>query len=370
MKKLNLKATLHIQRPKKEIYLTEEDILYPVRIRMTIQRVVTYQPAGFYLKKDQLLNGEVVNHINKTLLNSVIRKKINDIDKEKLEQHITGEAVTQRKKNLTLTFNEYALTVINRMKSTQAKVTITHKRSYLKKFNDFAPNIKLKDVNKEVLRKYEDANKAAGNKTNTIWSGTKFIKTMLNASVIDHILVVAPHKGFVGTKAEEPLRDTLTESELKLLEKFANNPLNNAKLLNVTNWFLFSCYCGLRFGDIQNFVGFNDGKVLMQTEKTKEIVSIFAHKNLVKIKERITGKIYSNQNTNDYLKLVADACNINKRVTFHLSRHTFAVQWLNKGGSMETLSKLLGHSTIKTTQIYGKISNYKIDNEVRKVFGK
>ena len=361
--------------PKKEIHLNkdekpnEENNLYPVRIRMTIKRIVTFSAAGFYLRKDQLINGEVVNHPNKSLLNAAIRKLINEIEKEKLEQEITGELVTQKKKNLTLKFEDYANQVINRMKSTQAKVTITHKRSYLKKFCEFAPNIKLKDVTPEVLRKYEDANKAAGNKPNTVWSGTKFIKTILNASVTDNILLAAPHKGFSGTKAEEPLRNTLTDKELLLFEKFANNPLNNLKLINTANWFLFSCYCGLRYGDLKNFVEFKNGKVLVKTEKTNEVVSIFAHRNLIAVKERIDTTIFSNANTNDYLKLIAAACGIDKKVSFHLSRHTFAVQWLDKGGSMETLSNLLGHSTIKTTQIYGKISNYKIDNEVKQVFG-
>ena len=99
MIKLNLKATLNIGRPKKEIHKkkgiveTKEEInvdtLYPVRIRMTIKRVVTFAPAGFYLKKDQLLNGEVVNHVNKTLLNTVIRNKMNNPSNAALKGTIT-----------------------------------------------------------------------------------------------------------------------------------------------------------------------------------------------------------------------------------------------------------------------------------------
>lgn len=368
MQKLNLKATLRLNRPKKEIYLCDADRLFPVRIRMTVKREVTYHAAGFYLKDDQLVNGEVVNHPNKILLNTLIRKKINEIEKSMLEQEITGEAVTQKKKNLNLKFNDYANTVISRMKSTQAKVTITHKISYLKKFNEFAPGIKLVNVDKEILRKYEDHCKASGNKINTVWSGTKFVKTILNASVDDRILSAAPHLGFKGTAAAAPLRQTLTFDELKLLDRFALNELNNAKLINVANWFLFSCYCGLRYGDIKNFLGFNNGKVLIQTEKTKEIVSIFATKKLIEIKERLTIEILSNQKCNDYLKLIGAACGIDKKFTFHLARHTFAVQFLERGGRLEILSKILGHSSIKTTQIYGKISTPIADAEMKKVW--
>ena len=379
MIKLNLKATLNIGRPKKEIHKkkgiveTKEEVnvdtLYPVRIRMTIKRVVTFTLAGFYLRKDQLLNGEVVNHPNKTLLNTVIRNKINIIEKEKLEQEITGEAVTQKKKNLTLLFDTYANKKLLEQKSTLGTGTYNHKVSYLNKFNRFAPHIKLKDVDKEILRKYEDYCKSIGNVQNTVWSSTKFVKTILNASVADKIFTTKPHEGFKGVKAVKSLRQFLNAEELDLFDKFATNPKNNPKLINVANWFLFSCYCGLRYGDLKNFTTFTNGKVLVQTEKTKEIVSIFAGKKLIEIKDRITKKIDTGRNCSDFLEIIAAACGIEREVTFHLSRHTFAVQWLDKKGSIETLSKLLGHSTIKTTQIYAKISNYKIDNEMKEVFG-
>ena len=376
MQKLNLKATLHISRPKKDTIVNkddpskkEEDVLYPVRIRMTIKRVVTFHSAGFYLKKDQLLNGEVVNHPNKNLLNTAIRKKINDIDKQMLEQHITGEVVTKKKKVLLLKFDTYANQKLLEQKSTLGTGTYKHKVSYLNKFNRFAPNIKLKDIDKETLRKYEDYCKSIGNMQNTVWSSSKFVKTILNASVADKMFTAKPHEGFKGVKAVKSLRQFLNADELDLFDKFATNPKNNAKLINVANWFLFSCYCGLRYGDLKNFTVFNNGRVLIQTEKTKEIVSIFANKKLIEIKNRITKKVDTGRNCNLFLEVIAAACGIEREVTFHLSRHTFAVQWLDKKGSIETLSKLLGHSTIKTTQLYGQISNYKIDNEMKEVFG-
>ena len=361
--------------PKKEIPINkdekpnEENNQYPVRIRMTVKRVVSFSPAGFYLRADQLLNGEVVNHPNKNLLNTSLRKSINDIEKLMLEQSITGEIVTQKKQALLLKFDTYAVKVLKELKPTISKGTFDHKESYLRKFNAFAPGIKIKDIDKEVLAKYEAYCKSIGNMPNTVWSSTKFVKTILNSVVSEKILLSKPHEGFKGVKSVASLRIFLDIDELDLLDQFATNPLNHPKLLNVANWFLFSCYCGLRYGDIKNFVNFNNGRVLLQTEKTKEIVSIFAIKKLIEIQERLKSKILSNQKCNDYLKLIGAACGIERDITFHLSRHTFAVQWLNKKGSIETLSKLLGHSTIKTTQIYGKISNYKIDNEVKQVFG-
>jgi len=74
----------------------------------------------------------------------------------------------------------------------------------------------------------------------------------------------------------------------------------------------------------------------------------------------------SNQKLNSYLKEIADLCNIEKNLTFHLARHTFATTvTLTNGVPMETVSKLLGHSSIRTTQIYAKVVEKKVSDDMR-----
>lgn len=73
----------------------------------------------------------------------------------------------------------------------------------------------------------------------------------------------------------------------------------------------------------------------------------------------------SNQKTNEYLKEIAEICHINKKVTFHCSRHTFATLALSYKVSVESISSMLGHNNIKTTQIYAKITPLKISNEMQ-----
>ncbi len=75
--------------------------------------------------------------------------------------------------------------------------------------------------------------------------------------------------------------------------------------------------------------------------------------------------VLSNQKTNAYLKEIADICGIDKNLTFHLARHTFATTMtLGKGVPIESVSKMLGHTNIQTTQIYARITNDKISRDM------
>jgi site-specific recombinase XerD len=82
--------------------------------------------------------------------------------------------------------------------------------------------------------------------------------------------------------------------------------------------------------------------------------------------------VLSNQKTNAYLKEIADVCGINKNLTFHLARHTFATTvTLTNGVPIESVSKMLGHKSLKTTQHYAKILDRKVSDDMsklRKVF--
>ena len=75
----------------------------------------------------------------------------------------------------------------------------------------------------------------------------------------------------------------------------------------------------------------------------------------------------TNQKTNSYLKEIADLCGIKKKLTFHLARHTFATMSLSKGVPIESVSKMLGHTNIRTTQIYARITNKKIEHDMEQL---
>ncbi len=75
--------------------------------------------------------------------------------------------------------------------------------------------------------------------------------------------------------------------------------------------------------------------------------------------------VLSNQKTNAYLKEIGNICGIKKNLTTHLARHTFATLMLNNGVPIETVSKMLGHTNLKTTQIYAKVLSSKVSNDMQ-----
>jgi site-specific recombinase XerD len=174
-------------------------------------------------------------------------------------------------------------------------------------------------------------------------------------------------------------RDYLTERELDLIEgtSFMTIGLNRVKEV-----FLFSCYTGLSYIDIrelhpnQVLMGI-DGNQMIHTKriKTNESVKIpllpRAREILNRYKQEmeLTGKVlpvYSNQKTNQNLKEIAKACGIHKNITFHVARHTFATTvTLSNGVPIETVSKLLGHTKLSTTQIYARVLQKKVGEDMQ-----
>jgi len=173
-------------------------------------------------------------------------------------------------------------------------------------------------------------------------------------------------------------REFLTKEEIiKIMEKEFTIP----RMEHVRDVFLFSCYTGLAYVDVfkltaDDIIKGIDGNKWIKTKrtKTKTLSSIpilpVAEKLIEKYEnlESPTGKllpVYTNQKTNSYLKEIADSCGIKKNLTFHMARHTFATTvTLSNGVPIESVSKMLGHRSLKTTQHYAKILDEKLSEDM------
>ena len=175
-------------------------------------------------------------------------------------------------------------------------------------------------------------------------------------------------------------REFLSEEEIQnIIKKVLHIP----RLDLVRDVFIFSCYTGLSYVDVKklskdNIVRGIDGDYWIKTKRAKtdstSNIPILSNANVIIQKYKNhpdivnTNKvipILSNQRVNAYLKEIADLCGITKNLTFHLARHTFATTvTLTNGVPIESVSKMLGHKSLKTTQHYAKILDRKVSDDM------
>jgi integrase/recombinase XerC len=169
------------------------------------------------------------------------------------------------------------------------------------------------------------------------------------------------HDPFIGHRMSNAptSREALNWEEIEKIEKLQHSTLKENQM-NVLRGFLFACYTGLRFIDVRRLEWGHivNGVIVMQMSKTGAVVRIPLSKKaaaLLSEGDSPLFRLYKNFETNVLVKSLMVAAGISRKVTFHISRHTFATLSLNMGISMEVVSGLLGHANIKTTQIYAKI---------------
>ncbi|MBS1744238.1 MAG: site-specific integrase [Bacteroidetes bacterium] len=192
---------------------------------------------------------------------------------------------------------------------------------------------------------------------------------------------------FIGYKFKtRPVdRDILTENELTVLQE---KVFDTERLNIVKDIFLFSCYTGLAYIDVFNLktsdvnIGIDGQKWIFTHRQKTETASripllppamqiINKYADLTALNKNRLLPVKSNQKMNEYLKEIATCCRINKQLTFHIARHTFATTvTLSNGVPIETVSKMLGHKKLQTTQHYAKILDTKVSNDMQALFTK
>ncbi|HEY6536369.1 MAG TPA: site-specific integrase [Candidatus Nitrosocosmicus sp.] len=266
------------------------------------------------------------------------------------------------------------------------RATIAHINSFIESTGN--KKINLKQINEDFLRKLDNY---LLHTTNMYNHEQTLKRNTVNKYHIKfkHILGVAISEGFIDRhpytnyklRMEPTTRTYLTKPELELI---SNNTLGgNVSLLKVRDIFMFSVYSGLRFTDAINLKSNNiefDGKkrwIVFQQGKTKEYIRIPLLDKAEEIFDKyaeeraITGNVLpriTNQKLNAYLKVIAELVGLKKPLTHHVARHTNATTiYLANGTPLEVVSKQLGHTSIKSTQVYAKITNDMLSKAADKI---
>jgi integrase len=232
----------------------------------------------------------------------------------------------------------------------------------------------------QYLRTYKNSKKQLVLANNGVMKHLERFKKMINLAIKLEWMVKNPFSQF-QLKFNKYDRQYLSERELELIE---STQYTNERLEKIKDCFIFACYTGLSYIDVKELTlnqitkGIdNNYWIITKREKTNETVKIPILPKALDIinKYKSTSKntsnktllpLCSNQKTNAYLKEIAKDCDIHKNITFHVARHTFATTlMLSNGVPMETVSKLLGHTKLSTTQIYARVIESKISEDIQ-----
>lgn len=316
-----------------------------------------------YNKSDRVRNSETLK-----LANAIKAQRIIE-----LQNQSHGFKIN---KTSHIRLTDYIQSVAEKKSENEVRKTVLHAVVYhLRRYN---PNdIQLSRIDKDYILGFLDYLKTAKQThtkkekllhVNTQVYYYKMLRYCLNYAVSEELISANPMNKI---KNEEKPHKHRTEREyltIDELRKLAQTPFYNDLLKKA---FLFSCFCGLRhsdiialtWGDIEMDEDGNSRLHIIQ-KKTKEGISLplsqEAIKQLPKRKDAkdddiIFKKLITLGRTNEILPKWAEQAGIKKHITFHTARHTHATMLLTLGVDLYTVSKLLGHTNIQTTQIYAKL---------------
>jgi site-specific recombinase XerD len=262
------------------------------------------------------------------------------------------------------------------------KTALEHTRSFIQwkyKVSDF----EIEKIDYSFISDYEFWFKSVQNcNHNSTMKYLACFKKIVLICVKKGLLQKSPFTGYKLTKKDVDI-PFLTKEELAAISL---KSIPNERLSQVRDIFLFSCYTGLAYADVEKLKPTEintgvDGEQWIFTNRQKTAVSsripllpvplkiIESYRNHPQcIRKGCVLPMLSNQKMNAYLKEIADICKINKNLTFHIARHTFATTvTLSNGAPMESVSKMLGHASIRTTQHYARVLDNKVSEDMQAV---
>ena len=268
--------------------------------------------------------------------------------------------------------------IARREKSSFAESSIKTYRSDLNKLEAYKDRIAFSDITLTFLEELESyLIHDLQNKENTIFRMMKFIKTMLNVARKKKISDVYPFNHYKITYKKDT-RDRLDIEELERLQNLHDKKTLPAHLQNVLHYFLFACYTGLSFSDLERLdytsIAQKGEEYFIRSKRKKTdnpfIVPLLKNAlNLIDVNRKrgvVFPDMLTNQKSNKSLKEIISLCNINKIVSFHVARHTFGTVALNQGIPQEVVQKMMGHSSSEMTSGYAKVLDDYVLKEMKK----
>jgi len=375
--------------------------LCPINVRITYQGVRKENATGhfvdpkFWDSKQQLIISKTPDAINTNTQLDLIKQKIKNsyllirLETDNFEVHdiynkYLGKPI--KESEFVVSYFQKYLNKINKLIGKDLQLATWKKYNYaciqiigFIKWKFKKKDIPLEKINLQFLNEFEYYLKTEQNQCqSTINKAIQRFRKLIKIAIAEGFLEKDPFMLYKPKKVKKEII-FLTREELKTVEKAS---LSQARLSLVKDLFIFCCYTGLAYNEMaylekQNIqIGFDGiNWIQMKREKTQRQISIPILPQAQEIINKYLGTTnrtfptISNQKFNSYLKEIADITGINKRLTHHTARKTFAsTVLLFNDVPMEIVSELLGHSNMLITQeSYGKVVQRKVSDEMKKL---
>jgi integrase/recombinase XerD len=375
--------------------------LCPVNVRITYQGVRKENATGYFVDpkfwdaKRQLTTSKALDAISTNIQLELIKQKIknaylsilletDDFEADDIYHKYLGKPL--KESEFVVRYFQKYLDKIYKLIGKDLKLATWKKYNYaciqivgFIKFKYKKNDISLDKINLQFLTEFEYYLKTEQNQCqSTINKAIQRFRRLITIGIAEGLLEKDP---FILYKAKKVKKEVifLTHEELETVER---TKISQPRLALVKDLFVFCCYTGLAYVEMahlskQNIqIGFDDVNwIQMKREKTQRQISIPILPKAQEIIEKYStdsNRIFpsiSNQKFNSYLKEIADVTGIEKRLTHHIARKTFASTiLLYNDVPMEIVSELLGHSNMVITQeSYGKVVQKKVSEEMKKL---
>lgn len=347
-----------------------------VQIEAKLNKHNAYFTTGIYLKPEYWdpCTSQVVNHpqaddLNTFLFEQVLHLQNIELDLWKRNTQATLALLRdsiKKKTPIGITFLPYAENAVRTSdKKEKTKENLLTTIHMLKRFR---AGVDFSDLTYTFIKEFENYLRFRGNSTNTIGKHLRNVRTLINEAINDGYITpeAYPFRKF-RIKQEHTTHRFLTPDEFRRMESLKTS---NSKEQHLLDAFLFCCYTGIRYSDFKqltsnNIVVVNKTRWLfLKMQKTsieiKLPLALLFNGNALKIIDKYDSiekfaAIPFNSETNRIISSLGVKANIKKHITFHTSRHTCATLLIYQGVALTTVQKILGHTSIKTTQIYSEI---------------
>ena len=387
---------------------SKKDGTIPLYLRLIKGRETKFISLGLSMldsQWDEDLQRVKKSHPNSVRMNTLISKKKAEAEAEVLDITLEGRSFGKHsfeevKGRSKFDFFQFAQKYIDNLLATDKIGTYRRAKYTIEKLKTYHGNTTLpfSDLTASYLKNYQEHLVSIGNKVNTIHSNMKLIRTIVNNAVNEKLIKRDKNPFYTfKLKSEQTDRAFLTEVELADFEKLDVDVIT--KLYDHRNMYIFAAYVGgLRISDLLQLKWsyFDGSHLTLKIKKTGaplsikvpdkglEILDYYMKLAVVNTKEKplpidfIFPVLPANYDKltkleahrilvsktaliNKNLKTLAERVGISKNISFHTSRHTWATRALRKGVTIDKVSKLMGHSSLKETQVYAKIVNEELD---------